>query len=289
MKAVIQKGYGSPAVLEVVELESPEVGDDEILVKVRATAVTAVDCTFRKGNDFFARLFTGIIKPKHPVPGGELAGEVEAVGKNVTAFQPGDEVFGPTVDGFGAQAEFVVLPADAALCKKPPWLSHEQAAVVSYGGLTALPFIRDEAKLVRGQRVLVNGASGPVGATAVQLAKLAGTEVTGVCSTRNLEFVWSLGADHVVDYTQEDFTENGRTYDVIFDPAGKASFSRCKGSLTETGLYLSAALTPGILFQVMFTSMWGKKKARIAFTGLRSAPKRGTTSGSLRPSFGRGC
>jgi NADPH:quinone reductase-like Zn-dependent oxidoreductase len=270
MKAVIQKTYGSPEVLEVKELEAPQLGDHEILIRVRATSVTAVDCTFRKGSDFFARLFTGLIKPKHPVPGGEFAGVVAAVGKSVTAFKPGDEVFGPTADGFGAQAELLLLSEEAPVARKPPALSHEQAAVLSYGGLTALPFMRDEAKVQSGQHVLVNGASGPVGATAVQLAKLAGAEVTGVCSTPNLEFVRSLGADHVVDYTREDFTDNDGAYDVIFDPAGKSSFSRCKDSLTDTGVYLSAALSLGILLQSAWTSILGKKRARIALTGMRS-------------------
>lgn len=270
MKAIVQNGYGAPDVLELTEIQAPSPGDDEVLIRVRATTVTAVDCIFRRGDDLFARLFTGLLKPKHPVLGGEFAGEVAAVGRNVSDLKPGDEVFGPTAEGVGAHAEFVCLPAAGALAAKPPSMTLEQAAVVPYGALTSLPFMRDEAKVQRGQRVLVIGASGPVGATAVQLAKYYGAEVTGVCSGRNVELVHSLGADHVIDYTKDDFTKSGGRYHVIFDPAAKSSFSRCKGLLVEEGLYLSAAITPGILLQMLWTSMMGRKKAKIAFTGLRA-------------------
>jgi NADPH:quinone reductase-like Zn-dependent oxidoreductase len=269
MRAIVQKAYGSADVLEVKQLATPTPADNEILVKVHASSVTAVDCTFRGGRDFFARMFTGLLRPKRAIPGGELAGQVTAVGKNVSAFKTGDEVFGPTADGFGAHAELVCVPEASAFLKRPDQLSADQAAVVSYGGLTALPFMRDEAKVRAGQRVLINGASGPVGATALQLAKLYGAEVTGVCSTANVELVRSLGADEVIDYTREDFTRRGQVYDLIFDPAGKSTFGRCKGSLTRAGKYLSAVLAPGILWHTLWTSVFGKKKAKVAFTGLR--------------------
>ena len=271
MKAIKYTQYGSPDVLKLSEIETPTPKDDEVLIKVHASTVSAVDSTFRRGDSFYARLFTGIFKPKNPNQGEDLAGEVTGVGKDVTLFKTGDQVFGVTDTNFGAHAEYICLPEQGTLLLKPEGSTYEEAAAIPYGAMTALPFLRDAAKIESGQSILVNGASGAVGVAAIQLAKHFGAEVTGVCSSRNVELVKSLGADFVIDYTKEDFVNNGKTYDIIFDTVGKCSFSHCKKSLTPKGIYITAQLTVGILLQMMFTSKEEGKKAMIAFTGMRLA------------------
>jgi len=266
MKAVVYTQYGAPDVLQLNEVDKPTPKENEVLIRIRATTVTAVDCTFRKGDEFFARLFTGLRKPKNPILGSEFSGDIEAVGNDVTQFEEGDLVFGA---GAATHAEYICLPEDGPLVKMPPPLTYEEAAAIPYGALTALPFLRDHAHVQAGHNVLINGASGSVGTFAVQLAKYFGAEVTGVCSTPNVEMVKSLGADAVIDYTNHDFTQNGETYDVIFDAVGKSSYARCKGSLKQGGIYLTTVLTPTILLQMAWTSKIGSKKAAIAFTGLR--------------------
>jgi NADPH:quinone reductase-like Zn-dependent oxidoreductase len=196
-----------------------------------------------------------------------LAGEIESIGSAVTRFKPGDRVFG--FDMFGAYAEYKCMPEDGALAIKPANMSYEEAASVPNGTLTALPFLRDKGKIQSGQTALIYGASGSVGAAAVQLARYYGAEVTGVCSTPNLEWVKALGAGQVIDYTREDFTKNGKSYDIIFDTVGKRSFSECKSSLTDEGIYLTTVPTPAIMAQALWPAKSGSKKVRFVAAGLR--------------------
>ena len=268
MKAVVYNKYGTPDVLRIEEMEKPVPKNNEVLIKVYAATVTAVDSIFRQGNQFFARLATGVIKPKNQILGAEFSGEVENVGKDVKLFKQGDHVFGACE---GTHCEYICLPEDSAITSKPSNMNFYEAAAVSYGTLTALPFLRDNGKIKKDQKVLVIGASGSVGTYAVQLAKYFGAEVTGVCSMPNLEMVKSIGADKVIDYTKESFTGNGEKYDIIFDTVGKNSFASSKNSLTKNGKFLTAVISMPILLQMLWTSKMGSKKAQIAFTGLRSA------------------
>ena len=267
MKAIVYTEYGSPEVLHLKEVGKPIPKDDELLIKVHATTVTTGDVNIRgfvfvpPGLGFAPRLMFGLRKPKKTILGVEVAGKIEAVGKNVRLFKKDDQVFGISSDVFGAYAEYVCWPEKEALAIKPVNMSYEEAASVPFGAGTALYFLRDKANIRSGQKVLVNGASGGVGTYAVQLAKYYGAEVTGVCSTTNLELVKSLGADKVIDYTQEDFTKNGETYDIIFDTVvGKMSFSDCKHSLKQKGLYLAIAGGLQDVVQMLWTSIIGSKK-----------------------------
>lgn len=268
MKAIVCAQYGSPDVLQFKEVAKPTPKDDEVLIKIHAAVVGPSDCAFRKADPFMIRLIYGLRKPKFTIFGVEFAGEIEAVGKDVTSFKKGDPVFGLSPNTLGAHAEYMCLPEAKPMVTKPTNATYEEAVGVCDGATTALTFLRDVAKVQRGQKVLINGASGAVGAYAVQLAKYFGAEVTGVSSANNVELVKSLGADKVIDYTKTDFTKTGQTYDVIFDAIGKSSFSACKGALTQTGVYLSTAPTLGIIFQMLWTSKIGSKKAKFATAGL---------------------
>lgn len=274
MKAIMARKYGTPDVLQMVEVEKPNPADNEVLVKIHVTTVTATEAVFRQGKPYFSRLFTGLVKPKIKTLGEELAGEIVAVGKDVTNFKVGDQVFGTAGPDFGANAEYLCVSSDEVLALMPEQLSYQEAAGSVDGFLTALPFLRDEGNIREGQKVLINGASGSVGSAAVQIAKYFGTEVTGVCSTRNIDLVKSLGADHVIDYSSEDFTQNGQSYDIIFDTVGKITFSQSKKSLAPNGVFLEAGMDMGILWYVLWTSFFGSKKAKIAATGLRPPHER---------------
>ncbi len=238
MRAVVHDRYGPPEVLRIDDVERPVPKDDEVLVRVLATTVNRSDCGYRAADPFFSRVFTGVRRPKQRITGTELAGVVEAVGTTVTEFRAGDEVFG--MRG-GANAEYVCVREQGALAHKPAGLSFEEAAAVPDGGIIALACL-GKADPLEGRRILIYGASGAIGTASVQLAKHFGAEVTAVCNTKNVELVRSLGADRVIDYTQEDFTRNGKRYDIVLDSVGKHSFRRCRGSLEPGGTYIETDL-----------------------------------------------
>lgn len=240
MKAIVYTNYGPPNVVALAEVPKPKPKDHEVLVRIHATTVTAGDWRARSlnmpaGFGFLGRLVFGIFGPRQPILGTELAGEVEAVGRAVTRFKPGDQVFAFTGASYGCHAEYRTMPEDGLIVRKPENLSFEQAASLSFGGMNALGFLRDKAGIKRGDRVLVVGASGGVGTAAVQLAKHFGAEVTGVCSTANLDLVRSIGADKVIDYTKEDFAKSGESYDIILDTTGTVPLARCEHALKQGG------------------------------------------------------
>ena len=269
MKAILHTEYGPPEELQLKEVEKPVQKDNEVLIKIHATSVTTSDCNIRnltfvpKLLRLPVRMQFGFSRPKNNILGFDLAGEVEAVGKDVTRFNMGDQIFGTTEPAFGSHAEYVCLPEDGVLTIKPANMTYEEAATIPVIANTALHFIRDLGQIQTGQKILINGASGGIGTFAVQLAKYYGAEVTGVCSANNLEMVKSLGADKVIDYRKDDFTKMNENYDVIFDAVGKSSFSRCKSSLSNEGLYLDTLPRISTLFQMLWTSFIGSKKVKM--------------------------
>ena len=267
MKAIVYTEYGSPDVLQLKEVEKPTPGDWEVLIKVHATTVTTGDVNMRgftfvpPGFGPLPRLMFGISRPKKSILGVEVAGEIEATGKGVTLFKEGDHVFGINSTDLGAYAEYVCWHEKRALAIKPANVTHAESAVIPFGAGTALYFLRGLGNIQSGQKALIRGASGSVGSAAIQLARYFGAEVTGVCSTANLELVKSLGADNVIDYTREDFRRSGSTYDIILDTVvGSASFAEYKDSLKQKGLYLAVAGGFKEMAQMAWTSMKGGKK-----------------------------
>jgi NADPH:quinone reductase-like Zn-dependent oxidoreductase len=274
LKAIVYTKYGPPGVLQLKEVEKPVPKENEVLVKVFATTVSATDCVFRRGEPLFSRLFTGLTKPKNQILGSEFAGEIEAIGKDVKSFNIGDKVFG-TTPGYGSYAEHICQPEEkSTLAKIPSDKTYEEAIGCCDGFLTALPFLRDKGKIQKGQSVLIIGASGSVGSAAVQIAKYFGAEVTGVCSTSSTDLVKSIGADRVVDYTKENFTKTSNTYEIIFDLTGKTTFSQCKNSLKYNGKFLEAGITLAVFPSVLWTSVFSSKKSLIMATGLRPPAER---------------
>ena len=261
MKAIVYTEYGPPDVLQLKEVEKPIPKDNEALVKVHAASVNAGDWRAVRADPFFQRLGGGLLKPKNKMLGIDIAGRVEAVGKNVEQFQPGDEVFGLSI--FGAFAEYACAK-EKLLVLKPASMTFEQAAAIPYAAITALNGLRDKGQIQPEQKVLINGASGGVGTFAVQIAKFYGAEVTGVCSTKKVDMVRSMGADHVIDYTREDFTESGQHYDLILAVGGYHPLADYKRALSPEGIYVCAGGTSAQYFQALllgpFISMMGSKK-----------------------------
>ena len=261
MKAMVYTKFGPPDVLRLQEVEKPIPKDNEILIKVHAASANAYDWRHLRADPFLIRIMgAGLLKPKHRILGADMAGRVEAVGGNVKQFQPGDEVFGD--GGYGGFAEYACVDENRFVLK-PPDLTFEEAAAVPMAALTALQGLRDKGLIQAGQKVLINGASGGVGTFAVQIAKSFETEVTGVCSTKKMGLVRSIGADHVIDYTQEDVTKNGKLYDLIFDIAAYRSISEYKRILSSGGIYVLAGGSIARIFQLMLKSMTGVKNMRL--------------------------
>lgn len=278
MKAIVYTQYGAPDVLHLKEVTKPTPKDNEILIKVHAVAVNVGDIwarnfkaitpsKFSMPSLFWlpARMFFGWNNPKVNILGSEFSGQVESVGKDVTLFLPGDKVFGYRGQSMGANAEYICVPEKSLVTIKPTNMTYEEAAVTSYGGITALNLLK-KVNIKPSQKVLINGASGGIGSAALQLAKYYGAEVTGVCGTPNTEYVKTLGADYVIDYIKEDFTKNGKTYDVILDIMNKSSFEKCKNSLTQNGVYLLASFKMKQVFQMLFNSSANGKKVICALS-----------------------
>ncbi len=273
MRAMTFERYGPPEVVTMTDVPIPAAGPGEVLVKKFAALLASTDSTARGWTPAFARLYFGLSKPRFPILGSEFAGVVEAVGEGVTRFSIGDRVFG-IVEAFGAHAEYVCVAETQAIAIAPAGLDHATAVALTEGPLTAIPFLRDTARLQPGQHILINGASGSVGSAAVQLAKHMGATVTAVTSTANLELVKSLGADFVIDYASEDFTRANGVFDVIFDAVAKCSFSKARKALKPRGIYLTTVPSLAIGPQMLWTSIFPGKRAAISLTGLRSAIKK---------------
>jgi NADPH:quinone reductase-like Zn-dependent oxidoreductase len=273
MKAIVCPKYGNPEVLQLKEVEKPIPNNNEVLVKIFTVALGIEDLMQRKGKPYFGRIFVGLTKPRKPVLGTEFAGEIEEVGKNVTLFKKGDNVFGVSGAGFGCYAEYICMNEAGLLSIKPPNMTNEEAAPVC-GAMAAWNLLKAIAYIQRGQKVLIYGASGSIGLAAVQIAKVFGAEVTGVCSSFNLELVKSLGADYVFDNTDEDFTKNGLTYDVILDVSGKPSSLHFRNLLNKRGFYLTTYPTISILFQTIWTSFFKGKKVVFSATAFKPVSER---------------
>lgn len=270
MNAIVANQYGGAEVLEYTKVPIPSPKENEILVRIKATAVTAASIAMRTGKPYFGRLFMGLTKPKTTIQGTDLAGEVVAIGKLVKKYAVGDQIIAPTDLNCGAYAEYICLKEDNPIVKRPKNMTAIEATGMLDGATTALAFLRDVILLKEGQKILINGASGSIGTAAIQLAKNFGAEVTAVCSGKNKALVTDLGADHVIDYTKEDFTTRNTQYDVIFDTVVKLNYSSSKKALKKGGTFITPGLTLGILGQIICTAMFGRKKVKFAATGIRA-------------------
>ena len=265
MKAAVYKKYGSPEVLQIIEMENPLPKSNEVLVSIKASSVTRADTMMRLGTPKFGRLFLGLLKPKNILLGTGFSGIVKEVGTGVKKFKIGDAVFGEKLFSNGCNAEYLCIAEDMVVELKPNNISHTQAAPICDGFLTSYNFLKDIANIKQDQHILINGASGSLGTAAVQLAKVLGAKVTGVCSTKNVNFVKSLGADKVIDYKNEDFTSLDYTYDVIYDSVGTLRYKKCKNTLNPNGVFMSPVLSFEILYQLIVNS----KKVKFAATGIK--------------------
>jgi len=276
MKAIVQTEYGPPDVLRLEDVEMPVPGDDEVLVEVHAASVNYGNLALVLGDPFIVRLMVGgLRKPKHTIPGSDIAGRVAAVGRNVTQFQPGDEVYGDLSDGcFGAYAQYVAAPENT-LARKPANISFEEAAAVPQAALVALQGLRDKGRIQSGQKVLITGASGGNGTFAVQIARACGAEVTGVCSTRNMDMVHTIGADHVIDYTREDFAADGEQYDLILAAGGYRSLRDYKRALKPGGIYVMAGGAPAQVYEAMMQGPFYSMGSDKTLTNLSHHPDQG--------------
>ena len=252
MNAIVYTKYGSPDVLKLMEVEKPSPKNNEVLVKIQATTVNRTDCGYRTAKPFIMRFFSGLFRPKNTILGTEFAGEVREIGKDISLFKPGDQVFGLSCDSLGAHAEYICLPEDGSIATMPSNMTHEQAVAVCEGPWLALNVLR-QMNIQKGQKILINGATVSIGSSAVQLATYYGAEITATCNAENIELVKSLGASEVINYTKNDFTKSEKLYDFVFDAVGKSSFFRCKKLLKKNGIYVSTEL--GYLSQNVFLAL----------------------------------
>lgn len=265
MKAAIYTNYGPPEVIRVIDVEKPSPKSNEILVKIKASSVTRADAMMRQGVPKFGRLFLGLFKPKNTALGTGFSGVVESVGEQVKKFKIGDEVFGEKLFSNGCNAEYLCIAEDLVISIKPNNISHPEAAPICDGFLTSYNFLKDIANVKPGQRVLINGASGSLGTAAVQLAKIMGAKVTGVCSTNNIDFVLLIGADEVLDYTKTKLGELSCTYDIVYDTVGKLSYKKTKKIIGVKGVFM----TPVLSAEVLWRMLWNPKKVKFAATGMK--------------------
>jgi NADPH:quinone reductase-like Zn-dependent oxidoreductase len=274
MKAVIVNNYGGPQVLQVRSVEKPSPKANEILIKINATSITAASGFMRAGKPYFGRLFLGLRRPKFKIPGTDLSGVIEAMGSEVDNFKLGDQVMAETGLNCGAYAEYICLPFDDLIVKQPDNITPEEATGILDGASTALAFFTDQVKIKKGQKVLINGASGSIGTAAIQLAKNFGAEVTGVCSSKNKALVKDLGAHRVLDYTKNELQKSTEKFDVIFDTVGKLSYRKTKKHLGEKGIFLTPVLSLQTLLTMIFISSLTKKKLKFSATGMRKKEQR---------------
>ncbi|GAA5219514.1 NAD(P)-dependent alcohol dehydrogenase [Membranihabitans marinus] len=268
MKAITYHRYGGPEVMNVEEIATPKPKENEVLIKIKAASLTRADTLMRMGSPKFGRLMLGLFKPKTSITGTGYAGEVVAIGEQVSRFKIGDRVFGETVFGRGSHAEYTTVSENSLISTILPGLSYDEMAVICDGPLTSINFLKNCGNIHAGQKILINAGSGSLGSAAIQLAKAYGAIVTAVCSTQNTSLVRSLGADYVIDYKKQDLTKLDQTYDVIYDTIGILKFSNIKKNLTSHGIYMSPVLNGKILWQMMTTSIFGRKKVKFSATGM---------------------